>query len=240
MRLPSLLTTTKWIVQHPIARRQCVRSLVRYIHWQVASRLKQGPIDVPWVGGTSFAVKRGQTGVTGNIYAGLHEAGPMSFLLHYLRPGETFADIGANAGSYTLLALAAGARSIAVEPIPKTQEVLRGNLKASDAGDRVRVECCAIAAEPGVLRMVESDTTSHIADDGEIEVAVKTLDTICDDEVPALIKIDVEGHEMGVIEGGQATLRQCDALIVEAWGDTAQNYVRWDMNPLITSLFRAA
>jgi hypothetical protein len=34
--------------------------------------------------------------VTGNIYCGLHEFADMGFVLHFLRPGDLFVDVGAN------------------------------------------------------------------------------------------------------------------------------------------------
>jgi hypothetical protein len=36
---------------------------------------------------------------TGNLYVGLHEFEEMAFLLHFLRRGDLFADVGANVGS---------------------------------------------------------------------------------------------------------------------------------------------
>lgn len=51
------------------------------------------------------------TGATGNIYVGLHEFEDMAFLLHVLRRTDLFVDVGANIGSYTILAGgAAGAK----------------------------------------------------------------------------------------------------------------------------------
>jgi len=40
----------------------------------------------------------GETGVTGNIYTGLHEFSSMGYLLHVLREGDLFVDVGANVG----------------------------------------------------------------------------------------------------------------------------------------------
>ncbi len=64
----------------------------------------QDEVIVHWIGGTRLAARRGMTGLTGNIYAGLHEFADMAFLLHFLRPSDLFADVGANVGSYTILA----------------------------------------------------------------------------------------------------------------------------------------
>ena len=69
------------------------------------------------------------TGATGNIYAGLHEFNDMAFCLHLLRSGDLFVDVGANIGSYTVLASkVAGANSITLEPVPQTFERLKRNV----------------------------------------------------------------------------------------------------------------
>ena len=61
------------------------------------------------------------TGATGNIYAGLHEFVDMAFCLHLLRSGDLFVDVGANIGSYTVLASkVAGANSVTLELILKS------------------------------------------------------------------------------------------------------------------------
>ena len=59
--------------------------------------------------------------MTGNIYCGLVEFADMAFVLHVLRAGDLFVDIGANAGAYTLLASSvAGAKTTCFEPAPAT------------------------------------------------------------------------------------------------------------------------
>ena len=72
-------------------------------------------------------MRHGETGLTGNLYAGLHEFADMAFVMHALRPTDLFVDIGANAGSYTILACAvAKARGCAFEPLPSTYRRLVG------------------------------------------------------------------------------------------------------------------
>jgi hypothetical protein len=60
-----------------------------------------------WIDGAKFFVRRGETGLTGNVYAGLHEFADMGYLLHVLRAQDTFIDGGANVGAYTILACVA-------------------------------------------------------------------------------------------------------------------------------------
>jgi hypothetical protein len=78
-------------------------ALGRFAAWQIASRLRP-EIEFEWIEGAKLIVRRGTTGVTGNIYCGLHEFIEMGCLVHLLRPDDLFLDLGANIGSYTVLA----------------------------------------------------------------------------------------------------------------------------------------
>ena len=80
------------------------------------------------------------TGVTGNIYAGLHEFADMAFVLHFLRAGDLFADVGANVGSYTILASGVvGCRTVAFEPDPVTAAALERNINLNKIAERVEL-----------------------------------------------------------------------------------------------------
>jgi hypothetical protein len=66
------------------------------------------------------------------------------------------------------------------------------------------------------------DSTNHVAMDNEentIDVEVKILDSIIT-RAPALIKMDVEGFETEVLNGGQSTLEEhsLKAIIIELGG----------------------
>src|SRR6516165_4069058 len=93
----------RFLCNHPLTRDHRAAGFVRLFRWQIESSLRRRVI-VPCVGGTRLAARRGMTGATGNIYAGLHEFADMAFTLHFLRPEDLFLDVGANIGSYTLLA----------------------------------------------------------------------------------------------------------------------------------------
>lgn len=217
-----VLHTLRFIVRHPIGGKHPVRALVDWARWQVGSRIAPGPIVVPWIAGTRLVVTPGMTGATGNIYVGLHEAEDMAFALHYLRPGDLMVDVGANVGSYTVLAAgAAGARVIACEPVPTTFAALATNVAVNALGDRVELQPVGVGASAGELVMTAGgDTTNHVLRDGEradetVRVVVKRLDDIVGDRAPALVKVDVEGFEREVLSGGGATLTRCGAAIVE-------------------------
>jgi FkbM family methyltransferase len=159
------------------------------------------------------------TGATGNIYCGLHEFEDMAFLLHMLRPDDLFIDIGANIGSYTVLASAVcDARSISVEPDPGTMGFLKRNVEANRIGQSVQLIQAALGAASGSVRFtVGQDTTNRVAgeaDENTRDVEVRTLDEILKRQKPVLIKMDVEGYEPEVIAGGLATLDKPSLLAV--------------------------
>jgi FkbM family methyltransferase len=223
----SLLNTIKFITGHPLNREHKLSSIIRFAKWQVGSRLIPGAIVYDWVNGSKFLVKTGETGLTGNIYTGLHEFPDMGFLLHYLRAEDLFVDIGANVGSYTILACSAvGARGVAFEPVPSTYKRLVENMRLNHLDEKVKCINKGVGAQQGTIAFTsDSDTTNHALASGEqcdnkVTVKVISLDTALDGEDPSLLKIDVEGYETPVLEGAQETLKNqtLNAVIMELNG----------------------
>ena len=216
----NLFKLLRFILMHPLNREGRLAAISRFVRWQIACRLLDSKIEFPFVENTKLFAKRGMTGATGNWYCGLHEAHDMGFVLHTLRPGSLFLDIGANIGSYTVLAAGGvGASVICVEPISSTFEHLNANILLNGLGDRVQLHCVGVSDKSGILRFSsEQDTVNHVLGAYEIaphvEVPVTTIDTLCADRIPNVIKIDVEGHEKAVLLGASITLASTDLLAV--------------------------
>jgi len=193
----------------------------RVLTWQLVSRMVSRPIAVPFTDRTWLLMERGMTGATGNYYCGLHEFEDMAFILNVLRPGDLFVDIGANAGTYTILAAGhAGADTVAAEPVPQTFGALRRNVRFNDLDGRVTLVNAGIGETETSLRFTSKhDTVNHVATGSEldvdtIEVPVTTLDRLCRSRLPTCIKIDVEGFEMSVLAGGRETLSSPSLMAV--------------------------
>jgi FkbM family methyltransferase len=209
------LNTIKFIMRHPLNRHRPLSALAAFIRWQIGSRLLPGAVAVPFVHGTRLLTKPGMTGATGNIYCGLHEFEDMGLVLHALRPGDLFVDVGANIGSYTVLAAGVcGASVIAIEPIPSTYGHLLDNIHLNNLESLVTAKNIGLGASPGGLRFSDAlDTVNHVLSTEEnktiigISVSVDTLDAVLQGLSPSIIKIDVEGYETEIIKGAQNTLR---------------------------------
>jgi FkbM family methyltransferase len=223
----SLLSTFRFLMTHPLGARHPLATVARFARWQVASRLRR-EVEVEWVEGSKLVARNGMAGATGNIYCGLHEFADMGFVLHLLRPDDLFVDVGANVGSYTVLASAVcGARSIAIEPDPETMRSLLRNVQINSIGDRVRtIEAAAAARRGNVQLTVGLDATNRVVADWPAarQVRAETLDAILGASDPTLIKIDVEGYEHQVISGALETVRKPGllALLVESVDATTQ------------------
>jgi len=202
---------------HPLTQRAPSRAWARFLVWQLRSRF-QSEVIVPWIAGTRLAARRGMTGATGNIYVGLHEFADMMLPLHFLRPGDLFLDVGANIGSYSVLASGVcGARSWAFEPHPQTAKYLQRNIEINDLAALVTVHQCALGRRRGTVSFTtDQDTTNQVTSRSTgLTVPMESLDNLTATESPAMIKMDVEGGEEEAISGAQGCLSKSSLKLVE-------------------------
>ncbi len=225
-----MLIPLRGIQRHPLARGRLFSVLRRFVFWQLRSRLHSS-VDVPFVNQARLRVSRGMNGLTGNIYTGLHEFESMGFLLHLLRSDDLFVDVGANAGSYTVLAgKAIGCRVVAVEPADAALHALHANIALNDIADRVEVHAVIAADSEGTLPFTcDQGPENHVAWPSDPlpstrSMPVQTLDRLLNGRVPCLIKLDVEGYELKALRGASTTLAASGlrALIVEINGSESR------------------
>lgn len=226
----STISNIKFILSHPLNKDHKLKAFLRFINWQIKSRLNPKQVVHTFTEKSKLFIERGMTGATGNLYCGLHEFNDMGFLLHFLRTDDLFVDVGANVGSYTILASAhSGANSISFEPLPATFQKLMNNIQLNHLSGKVKAHNMALGRQAGELLFTNSlDTMNHVvkdAQEGVISVQVNTLDDILNNgPVPLLIKIDVEGFETEVIKGATKTLHEpgLKAIIIELNGSGAR------------------
>jgi FkbM family methyltransferase len=193
-----------------------VRNIARYLAWQLRSRLGREPRVFEFANGSKMLAQKGMTGATGNLYVGLQEFEEMSFALHYLRQEDLFVDVGANVGSYTILASAGvGSEVLAFEPGGEAFAWLVRNIELNGVSERVEARCEAAGASAGTASFTSGlDTINRIDPQGSVTVPVTTVDALCGRRNPALIKIDVEGREKDVLVGAASVLSGSAPLAV--------------------------
>lgn len=213
------------ILNHPLNKNNKVVALLRFIKWQINTVLNQQPVIYAYTNKSKLIVKKGMTGATQNVYCGLQDYEDMFFLLHFLREQDYFLDIGANIGSYTVLAAAhVGANVISFEPVPTTYLHLLDNISINRVTDRVSALNLAVGSQKDVLSFTNTlDTVNHVARPEEknvIRINVDSLDNVLEGKIPTLIKIDVEGFETEVLKGANQLLEKSGlkAIIIELNG----------------------
>lgn len=228
VRLRSWPRSLAYILKHPLGRRDPLGVAKRMAKWHLSSLVHTGLRPYPWVGGSTLLGRSGMTGVTGNIYYGLHEFVEMAFIALLLRPGDLFADIGANAGTYSILASrVAGARTVAFEPNGPIRAVLELQLDANAIAALVTIRTEAIGDRSGTVRFTTAlGTMNHIVDAATpetVEVSMTTLDAAFSVRAPLAMKLDIEGAEDRAVAGAAALLggTELRAILIETVGEAS-------------------
>ena len=145
-------------------------------------------------------------------YLGLYEDASMNFLVRYLRPGDGFADVGANVGVYTVLAGGVcGARAHAFEPVSTAYRALQDNVALNALADRVSLHKSGVGSHRATAFITTSRKGSNaialgMADGPVEQIEVTPLDDVLAADPPEMIKIDVEGYEDEVLLGSVKVL----------------------------------
>jgi FkbM family methyltransferase len=150
----------------------------------------------------------------------LWEPDVVELLGRLIRPDSVAIDVGAHMGSHTLtMARHVGpkGRVVAFEPQTKMYEELLGNL-AQNGIHNVRAEFVALGDAPALITMRAAIDVSEgitAVGHGGNRVELRTLDGYGFTNV-SLVKIDVEGFEVKVLEGARETIRrERPAVIIE-------------------------
>ncbi len=197
--------------------------------------LEDGVLRVPqgYAGGLAFDLRHLPISHAhvGSIAGGNLESAVQEAMVRHLGRGDVLYDIGANLGFFSLLGahltgLDEG-RVFAFEAAPDNAEAIRRNA-ALNGISNVTVINRAVAASSGRgrLQVVDDQSWSKLIEYGEhpftervIEVELVAIDDLVGPgqlPPPTVVKIDVEGAEIAVLEGMRETIeRHRPAIICE-------------------------
>ena len=202
-RIPEWLITLR---RSPFLRavKFLVPTSVRQACWNLVSRQ-----DEFWVMGSRMFIP--PEGRQRDLILDCYEPGVSACLRRLLRPGMVFCDVGANIGVFTLMAahqVGPQGRVFSFEPVPENFAVLRRNVEANHHANIVCIPK-AVAQHNGNSRLFLSrfcGSHSLVSEPIEYRGEFLEVETVRLDSVPSLdridvLKIDVEGAELEVLEG---------------------------------------
>lgn len=153
---------------------------------------------------------------------GTYEENELEYVVSHLRPGDTFLDVGAHVGYFTLpaaKAVGSGGQVIAFEPSPASVRLIRENAELNGFGWITVVEAAASDHDgPELLfRSPKSPMWNRLvrfpvrAGMDTISISAKTIDaTLAECGWPSVagLKVDVEGAELDVLRGSASCLER--------------------------------
>lgn len=212
------------------ARKSPLAVAGRVLYWQLWRRLFRRPMGFTTVTGTTLLLlPKASDSLAGFWYNQVPDFEEMMFALHLLRDGDLFVDVGANQGGWSLTVAGVSARVIAFEPVPLTRERFLQNVRLNTPGPgaRIGVQPFGLSDSERTVSFTDGlDAGNHELGEGNaiaglqtVTVEVKRADSLLKAEHPTLMKIDVEGGELGVLRGSLETLQKpsLTAIIMETF-----------------------
>jgi len=182
-------------------------------------RLASNPEQIFMVHGHRMILGSGGMPPSIGMVTGVFEEGTTRLFQRLVKPGMLVIDIGAHVGYYTLLAakqVGPTGKVYAFEPDPDNHATLLKNIELNGYSNIVAVRK-AVSDRLGHAQLYLSATVSGnnsmyhhgLAERGSVSVETTTVDSMLEElEWPHvdLVKIDVEGAEVAVLEGMTALL----------------------------------
>lgn len=173
-------------------------------------------------------------------WIGHYELPIQEALSRELQPGDTFFDVGANAGFFTLVAarlVGTSGRCVAFEPAPDNCSSIREQIEENSLHHCLLVpEAIADREGPAVFSFAAPGSPmGHLGqgqdNERQIEVNVTTLDAACARfGKPQFIKMDIEGAEATAFSAAPKTLREIrPGWLIELHGPECERVVKREL-----------
>lgn len=200
-----------------------IKAFYNYLHWQKIRITGKFPYEMN-LEGIRFIVDQ-PTGVAALVKVfGLYDFNNMNLIRLILKsiPGTTFIDVGANIGTYTLIASDLAGKVISFEPHPKTYDNLVKNINVNKFLNVILYNLAVSECEGFVnFSDFSEGALNRVDETGSLVVECVTLDKIFKkhDLDKCLLKVDVEGYEFPVFKGFTKNLKNVLAIFVEGEGN---------------------
>ena len=207
------------------------------LRWYASQYAENSIVRIKHGGAAGFLWKRHHRYVNG-YWLGHYELPIQEALRRELRAGETFFDIGADAGFFTLIAaklVGPAGRCVAFDPAPSNYRAIREQIDANELNDYCVALQEAIGDHDGTATFSFSTSGSPKGHLGagrksESEILVKTLslDTACERMgKPDFIRMDIEGGEGAALYAARHTIAKIrPRWLIELHGPERERQIR--------------
>jgi FkbM family methyltransferase len=150
---------------------------------------------------------------------GEYSEGEVEVFRKVLKPGDVAIDVGANIGAFTVpmaKLVGPGGNVFAFEASEANLDLLCRNVAQNNLDASVNICARAASDHNGTLK-VDKQSALHAysrkdINEGEFDVECITIDSL-ELKRCKLIKIDVDGHELQVLNGAEETIKRCRPII---------------------------
>lgn len=223
MGLQQFANSIKSILANPHINRR--EGVLKHLQWQYLKAVNRFPFEQR-ISNSRIVAAHKHCGVSALIYSQrLYNYNNMKLLQMLLNEGGSFLDIGANIGSFTMIASeSTDAKVYAFEPHPETFRMLHDNVELN-CRDNVVLFNVALGRVDGRVYLTDQagSAVNHMVEGnaaGTIAVPCLRADTLCAQQCihPQYVKIDVEGFEYDVLAGFGDFLGAIHLLMIEMNG----------------------
>lgn len=188
--------------------------------------------------GVGAGLRFHSAGIAGYLL-GTSEPEEQALIAKLLNPSDTFYDIGANVGFYSVIAarlVGPHGHVYAFEPFAPSANIARSNARRNGFENVTVVEAAVMAGEGSVYLRTSPDresthysVTANASGEG-VHVPAVSIDTYAPRHrlrAPNLVKIDVEGGELDALSGMLLTLKRHRPIVICEIHWTTVEFVRF-------------
>ena len=243
--MQQLFKSLKLIFTHPFNRGRHIHTFLKLVWWKVNQIMFQFPVIYQITPNRKCICYPGSSYGGLFIYLGMPEYEGNMYVLNNLKPNDTFIDVGACIGDYSLFAssIITSGHIYAFEPFGKSVKMFEENIRLNNiknitiyrgvASDKNGYEYLSIEEESEVNNIAHEKSAGN-----RVRIPSITLDryiTVNDINRVAILKIDVEGSEMKVLKGAEESIQKgkIKRILIELnknnqfFGTSNQKIISW-------------
>lgn len=226
-----ILRRISTLLSRPDFRRNPLRAIYRRLFWRLRWKYTQSPWVLHLHRSDYLITPKSGAGAL-IYYQGCSEPATTQFLCHFLKEGMVFVDVGAHIGEYVILAsrrVGMAGEVHAFEPQPQLAELLARSLELNGIANCVLNRAAALNIDGTVELEIPNELSRAVVRVGperrravgasKLVVPSIRLDTYRAQRISNrrvdLIKIDVEGAELLVLQGAYEVLQQGPVIVLE-------------------------